>query len=132
MPNDRKIGGVEMFDPRVQKKWEPGGQGMLSTIGDYARFTQMVLNGGALVVPGAYYLPGPGVGFGLGFAVRTEAGVTPFEGSIGDLFWGGAGGTTFWIDQKENMTVVFMAPMVAPRARVWRTLRNLVYGAFDR
>jgi CubicO group peptidase (beta-lactamase class C family) len=156
MPNDRKIGTSEMFDPRVQKKWEPGGQGMVSTIGDYARFTQMVLNGGALdgkrylspktiaymgsnqiaqgsaIVPGAYYLPGPGVGFGLGFSVRTEAGVAPFEGSVGDLSWGGAGGTLFWIDPKENMTVVFMAPMVAPRARVWRALRNIVYGAFDR
>jgi CubicO group peptidase (beta-lactamase class C family) len=156
MPNDRKIGSSEMFDPRVHKKWEPGGQGMVSTIGDYARFTQMVLNGGTLdgkrylspktvaymgsnqiaqasgVVPGAYYLPGPGVGFGLGFAVRTEAGVAPVEGSVGDLSWGGAGGTVFWIDPKENMTVVFMAPMVAQRQRVWRTLRNLVYGAFDR
>lgn len=156
MPNDRKLGGGEMFDPRVQKKWEPGGQGMVSTIGDYARFTQMVLNGGALdgkrylspktiaymganhiapgsgIVPGANYLPGPGVGFGLGFSVRTEAGVAPTEGSIGDLGWGGAGGTVFWIDPKENMTVVFMAPMVAPRARVWRALRNIVYGAFDR
>ena len=156
MPNDRKIGSSEMFDPRLQKKWEPGGQGMVSTIGDYARFTQMLLNGGTLdgkrylspktiaymgsnhiaqasgIVPGAYYLPGPGVGFGLGFAVRTEAGVTPVEGSVGDLSWGGAGGTVFWIDPKENMTVVFMAPMVAPRARVWRTLRNIVYGAFDR
>jgi CubicO group peptidase (beta-lactamase class C family) len=156
MPNDRKIGSSEMFDPRVQKKWEPGGQGMVSTIDDYARFTQMVLNGGTLdgkrylspktiaymtsnhiapssgIVPGPYYLPGPGVGFGLGFAVRTDAGVSPFEGSVGDLSWGGAGGTVFWIDPKENMTVVFMAPMVSPRARVWRTLRNLVYGAFDR
>jgi CubicO group peptidase (beta-lactamase class C family) len=156
MPNDRKIGSSEMFDPRVQKKWEAGGQGMVSTIGDYARFTQMVLNGGTLdgkrylspktiaymtsnhiapssaIVPGPYYLPGPGVGFGLGFAVRADAGVSPFEGSVGDLSWGGAGGTAFWIDPKESMTVVFMAPMVAPRARVWRTLRNLVYGAFDR
>jgi CubicO group peptidase (beta-lactamase class C family) len=87
---------------------------------------------GSGVVPGAYYLPGPGVGFGLGFAVRTEAGVVPFEGSIGDLTWGGAGGTYFWIDPKENMTVVFMAPMVSQRVRVWRTLRNLIYGAFDR
>jgi hypothetical protein len=45
--------------------------------------------------------------------VRTETGVAPAEGSIGDLSWGGAGGTYFWIDPKENMTVVFTAPMVA-------------------
>src|SRR5207248_11079005 len=47
-PTDRKIGNSDMFDPRVAMKWEPGGQGMVSTIGDYARFAQMMLNGGTL------------------------------------------------------------------------------------
>ena len=48
-PNDRKIGNdAEMSDPRVVQKWESGGGGMVSTIGDYARFAQMVLNGGTL------------------------------------------------------------------------------------
>jgi CubicO group peptidase (beta-lactamase class C family) len=144
-----------MFDPRIPKKWEPGGQGMLSTIGDYARFTQMLLNGGALdgkrylspktiaytgsnhigpstgVVPGPYYLPGPGYGFGLGFAVRTEPGASAVEGSVGEMNWGGAGGTAFWLDPKENMFVVFMAQAPSQRLRIRSTLRNLVYGAFD-
>ena len=155
-PNDRKIGNdATMGDPRVQQKWESGGGGMVSTIGDYARFAAMILNGGALdgkrylspktiaymganhigpgsgVVPGPYYLPGPGFGFGLGFSVRTEAGVSPYEGSVGEMNWSGAGGTTFWVDRQENMFVVFMAQTVTQRGRIRTALKNLVYGAFD-
>jgi CubicO group peptidase (beta-lactamase class C family) len=156
-PNDRKIGDdIEMNDPRVAQKWESGGGGMVSTIGDYARFLQMVLNGGTLdgkrylspktiaymgsnhigpgsgVVPGPYYLPGLGFGFGLGFAVRTEAGVSPAEGSVGEMNWSGAGGTSFWIDPKENMFVVFMAQTVSQRGRLRVALKNVVYGAFEK
>jgi CubicO group peptidase (beta-lactamase class C family) len=57
---------------------------------------------------GAFDLLGPGVKFGLGFAVRTEAGLAPSAGSIGDYSWGGAGGTAFWVDPKEKMFVVYM------------------------
>lgn len=156
-PNDRTIGNdAVMNDPRVAQKWESGGGGMVSTIGDYARFAQMVLNGGTLdgkrylspktiaymgsnhigpgsgVVPGPYYLPGAGFGFGLGFAVRTEAGVSPMEGSVGEMNWSGAGGTTFWVDRSENMFVVFMAQTVAQRGRIRVALKNIVYGALDK
>jgi CubicO group peptidase (beta-lactamase class C family) len=156
-PSDRTIGNdAVMNDPRVPQKWESGGGGMVSTIGDYARFVQMMLQGGTLdgkrylspktvaymgsnhigpgsgVVPGPYYLPGPGFGFGLGFAVRTEAGVSPMEGSVGEMNWSGAGGTTFWIDPKENMFVVFMAQSPSQRMRLRVTLKNIVYGAFER
>jgi len=133
-----------------------GGGGIVSTVPDFLRFCQMVLNGGALdgrrylspktiaymgsnhigpgsgVVPGPYYLPGPGFGFGLGFAVRTEAGVSPAEGSVGEMNWSGAGGTTFWIDPKENMFVVFMAQTVSQRGRIRVALKNIVYGAFEK
>ena len=156
-PADRKIGNdAEVSDPRIQRKWESGGGGMMSTIGDYARFVRMLANGGTLdgkrylspktvaymgsnhiapaagVVPGPYYLPGPGFGFGLGFAVRTEAGVSPIEGSVGEMNWSGAAGTTFWIDPKEDMFVVFMSQTVSQRARIRATLKNLVYGAFEK
>ena len=156
-PDDRKIGNdAVMSDPRVGQKWESGGGGMVSTIGDYARFAQMLLNGGTLdgkrylspktvaymgsnhvgpgsgVTPGPYYLPGAGFGFGLGFAVRTEAGVSPIEGSVGEMNWSGAGGTTFWVDPKENMFVVFMAQTVSQRGRLRVALKNIVYGAFDK
>lgn len=156
-PEDRKIGNdAVMNDPRVPMKWESGGGGMVSTIDDYSRFTQMLTNGGTLdgkrylspktvaymgsnhvgaaagVVPGPYYLPGPGFGFGLGFAVRTEPGVSAMEGSVGEMNWSGVGGTTFWIDPKEDMFAVFMSQTVSQRGRIRIALKNLVYGAFEK
>jgi CubicO group peptidase (beta-lactamase class C family) len=156
-PNDRTIGNNSvMGDPRLAQKWESGGGGMVSTINDYSRFAQMILNGGTLegrrylspktvaymgsnhiglasgVTPGHLYLPGPGFGFGLGFAVRTEAGVSPIEGSVGEMSWSGAGGTTFWIDPKEDMFVIFMAQTVSQRGRIRIALKNVVYGAFEK
>lgn len=157
LPNDRKIGaGAEMGDPRVVRKLESGGGGMVSTIGDYSRFAAMLLNGGTLdgkrylspktiaymgsnhvgpgsgVSPGPYYLPGPGFGFGLGFAVRTDAGASAIEGSVGEMNWSGAGGTTFWLDPKENMFVVFMAQTIVHRGRLRVAMKNIVYGAFEK
>jgi len=157
LPDDRKIGaGAEMNDPREARKMESGGGGMVSTVDDYARFAQMILGGGILdgkrylspktvaymganhigpgsgVVPGPYYLPGPGFGFGLGFAVRTDVGAVPYEGSVGEMSWSGAGGTTFWVDRQENMIVVFMAQTISQRGRIRTTLKNLVYGAFEK
>ena len=124
---------------------------MVSTAMDYARFLQMLLNGGALdgkrilspktvaymtadhlgsaIVPGPYYLPGAGFGFGLGFAVRKDAGVSPYAGSVGELNWGGAGGTYFWVDPKEDLFVVFM--MQSPKQRVYYrgVLKDMIYAA---
>ncbi|MGB8398111.1 serine hydrolase domain-containing protein [Bradyrhizobium sp.] len=157
LPTDRTIGpGSVLNDPRIARKWESGGGGMVSTIDDYARFMQMMLNGGELdgrrylspktvaymgsnhigpsagVVPGPYYLPGPGFGFGLGFAVRTEAGISPVQGSVGEMNWGGAGGTAFWLDPKEEMFVIMMVQAPSQRTRLRAALKNMVYGAFDR
>jgi CubicO group peptidase (beta-lactamase class C family) len=151
-PNDRNFGiDADFNDPRVVQKWESGGGGMVSTAMDYARFLQMLLNGGSLdgkrvlgpktvsymaadhlgasIAPGPLYLPGIGFGFGLGFAVRKDAGVSPVAGSIGELNWGGAGGTYFWVDPKEDMFVVFM--MQSPKWRVpYRTvLKDMIYAA---
>jgi CubicO group peptidase (beta-lactamase class C family) len=150
--DDRTIGvGAQFNDPRVAQKWESGGGGMVGTAMDYARFLQMLLNGGTLegkrylgprtvaymstdhlggvITPGPLYLPGPGFGFGLGFAVRKEAGVSPYAGSVGEYNWGGAGGTYFWVDPKENMFVVFM--MQSPKQRVpYRgVLKDMIYAA---
>ena len=152
--NDRQIGaGAEFGDPRVSKKWESGGGGMVGTVTDYARFAMMLANGGTLdgkrylgpktlsymtadhlagvITPGPYYLPGPGYGFGLGFAVRKETGVGLTTGSVGDYNWGGAGGTYFWADPKENMFVVFA--MQSPRNRLAfrQVLRDMVYAAIE-
>jgi CubicO group peptidase (beta-lactamase class C family) len=154
-PNDRTIGIDAQFgDPRVPGKWESGGGGLLSTTGDYARFLQMLLNGGAVegkrflspktvafmtsdhlgdgIVPGPYYLPGPGYGFGLGFAVRRTAGVAPDEGSVGDYTWNGVGGTHFWVDPKEDMFVLFMIQSPRQRQHYMTVMRNMVYGAIEK
>jgi CubicO group peptidase (beta-lactamase class C family) len=156
-PDDRTIADhFVMNDPRVEQKWQSGGGGMVSTLGDYARFAQLLINGGTLdgrqylsrktvalmganqigpgsgVKPGPYYFPGPGCGFGFGFAVRTEPGERPGEGSVGEMNWSGAGGTAFWIDPKQNMFVVFMAQTVAARDSLRVTLKDLVYAALDK
>ncbi len=151
-PNDRVFGIDAAFnDPRVAAKWESGGGGMVSTAADYARFLQMLLNGGTLdgkrylspktvafmtsnqlgegIVPGPYYLPGPGYGFGLGFAVRLKPGVAPEEGSVGDYTWNGVGGTHFWVDPKEDLFVVFMIQSPRQRPHYMSVIRNMVYSS---
>ena len=76
----------------------------------------------------AAYLPGPGYGFGLGFAVRAErrSGASP---EAGNYYWGGAGGTYFWVDPKTDLFVVLM--LQSPKERVhYRTLlHDMVYAA---
>jgi CubicO group peptidase (beta-lactamase class C family) len=151
--NDRSFGvGASFNDPRVAKKWESGGGGMVSTAADYARFLQMLLNGGTLngkrilgartvsymtadhlgsAVPGPYYLPGPGYGFSLAFAVRREQGVSPVQGSVGEYYWGGAGGTGYWVDPKEDMFVVFMMQSPSQRTRYRALLRDMIYAAIS-
>jgi CubicO group peptidase (beta-lactamase class C family) len=155
-PKDRSIGAdAEFNDPRVARKWESGGGGMVSTVADYTRFLKMLANGGALegrrylspititvmtsnqvgaaagVVPGPYYLPGPGFGFGLGFAVRTEPGVAAQLGSVGEYNWSGAGGTTFWVDPRADLFVVFMMQSPSQRLRYRIALHNMIYGAME-
>jgi len=150
--NDRSIGVNANFnDPRVAQAWESGGGGMVGTTMDYARFAQMLLNGGTLdgkrilgpktvaymtadhlgasITPGPLYLPGAGFGFGLGFAVRKDAGVSPFIGSVGEFNWGGAGGTYFWVDPKEDLFVVFMMQSPKQRAPYRAVLKEMVYAA---
>jgi CubicO group peptidase (beta-lactamase class C family) len=155
LPDDRSFGvNANMSDPRVVRKLESGGGGLMSTVDDYARFAQMLLNGGTLdgkrylspktlefmtsdhlgptVAKTALYLPGPAYGFGLGFATRLTGGEAAFASAPGEYYWGGAGGTYFWIDPRTNLFVLFM--MQSPKHRVpYRSvLRNMVYGAVER
>ena len=149
---DRTIGaGAVLNDPREVRKYESGGGGLLSTVEDYARFLEMLANGGELdgkrylspktvaymtsdhmgdmIKRGPYDLVGPGYKFGLGFAVRSEAGVSPLAGSPGDFNWGGAAGTYFWVDPKEKMFVIYMMQAPGKRAPMRIMLRDMVYAA---
>jgi CubicO group peptidase (beta-lactamase class C family) len=142
---------------KEKQKWFSGGGGLLSTASDYARFCQMLLNGGELnsvrllspktvavmdsdqLPPGIPRVggyedldPSPSLGqsFGLGFAVRTQLGPNPLPGSPGDFFWAGAYGTYFWVDPQEKLSAVLMMQMPFEQSGYYRrTLRELVYGA---
>ena len=73
----------------------------------------------------------PGHGFGLGFAVRTQGGIAPFMGSVGQFFWSGMGGTFFWIDPVEDLFAVFMSQGPGQRTYTRTLARNLVYAALE-
>jgi CubicO group peptidase (beta-lactamase class C family) len=155
LPDDRAIGvGVVFSEPRKAEKAESGGGGLTGTTMDYARFLQMLLSGGALegkrllgpatiaymasdhlgagIAKGSLYLPGAGYGFGLGFAVRTAAGESGYPSSVGEYYWGGAGGTYFWVDPKQDMFVVFMMQSAKNRLPYRSILRNMVYAAIEK
>lgn len=143
---------VALFNMLEQPIMESGGGGLVSTTMDYARFALMLRNGGTLdgariigrktlelmasdhlgphVVTNGTLLS-PGHGFGLGFAVRRDAGIAPFPGSVGQYFWSGIAGTFFWVDPKEDMFVVFMSQGPGQRDFTRTLVRDLVYAAVD-
>lgn len=74
--------------------------------------------------------PEMGTSFGLGFAIRVNAGRNPMPGSVGDFSWGGITGTLFWVDPQTKLVAVLMAQ--TPRANlneIWRQTRVMVYQA---
>jgi CubicO group peptidase (beta-lactamase class C family) len=143
---------VQLFNMLERPAMESGGGGLVSTAMDYARFCQMLLNGGTLdgirllgrktleLMASNHLADGvkvqgtllsPGHGFGLGFAVRTDAGMAPFPGSVGQFFWSGIAGTFFWIDPKEELFCVFMAQGPGQRDYLRTLVRDLVYAAVE-
>ena len=143
---------VQLFNMLEKPAMESGGGGLVSTTMDYARFCQMLLNGGTLdgnriigrktlelmasdhLAPNVKVQGGmlpPGHGFGLGFAVRNEQGLAPFAGSVGQFYWSGVAGTFFWIDPKEDLFVVFMSQGPGQRDFTRTLVRDLVYAAVD-
>ncbi len=132
-------------------RFESGGGGLVSTAIDYARFLQMLQNGGSLdgvrligrktlewmtsdhlgSIPSQSTLLPAGHGFGLGFAVRLQAGLDTTPGSVGQYFWSGLAGTTFWVDPREELYALLLVQ--APNQRDYcRTLfRSLVYAALS-
>ena len=153
--NDFKI-GVDS-NPEFVRKWESGGGGMVSTMADYGRFAQMLLNGGSLdgkqylspkafelmasdhVGPGSgvshevFYFPGDGFGYGFGFGVRTSPGEAkpPPPGSLGELKWDGASGCYFVIDRRQDMFFVFMEQTPSERVRIQAAVKKLIYEAME-
>ncbi len=143
---------VQLFNMLERPVMESGGGGLVSTTMDYARFCQMLLNGGALdgnriigrktlqlmvsdhlgpkVKLDSHLVP-PGHSFGLGFAVRTLEGMAPFAGTVGQFFWSGMAGTFFWVDPKEELFAVFMSQGPGQREYFRTLVRSLVYAAVE-
>jgi len=157
MPNDSDFRvGFESFADKPMK-WESGGGGMISTMSDLARFSQMVLDGGKFegrqylspkayelmttdhVGPGSgverdyFYFPGDGFGFGLGFGVRTDPGNAkpPPAGSLGELKWDGASGCYFVIDRKQDMFFVLLEQTPSERQKIQPAVKKLIYEAME-
>jgi len=132
------------------KTYFSGGAGLVSTVRDYARFGQMLLNGGALDgarllgpktielmtashtadLPGSGLLGG-GAQFGLGFRVVTDVGATQTLGSNGIYGWSGIYGTNFWVDPKERLVAIVMVQRY-PGSQVAAAFTPLVYQALVR
>jgi CubicO group peptidase (beta-lactamase class C family) len=144
---------IKLVDVTVKPKNDAGGAGSAGTAADYARFCQMLLNGGRLngtrilgkatvaymtadhldTIKPAIPVLQAGYGFGLGFAVRKGDGVNSTIGSAGEYNWGGAAGTGFWIDPKQQLYAVMMTQTVpGPAQRFDRALfRHAVYQAIS-
>ena len=137
-----------------------GGGGLLSTVTDYYRFSQMLLNGGSLDgqrVIGSRtlqfmtrnHLPGgvdmsqfatgsfsetvyEGVGFGLGFANKLDPVRNGFPASVGSFFWGGLASTLFWVDPAEELVVIFLTQLIPSSTFNFRgQLESIIYAALD-
>ena len=144
--------GVNTSSATTAPKFESGGGGLMSTLGDYTRFAAMLANGGALDgvrilgsrtlafmasdhfnadVRKDHYLLWPGHSFGLGFAVRIDPGRAPTAGSVGEFFWGGMMGTAFWVSPHDSLFAVLMVQTPENREYFRALFRNLVSAAIE-
>ncbi len=135
-----------------------GGGGLVSTAGDYHRFTQMLLRGGELDgvrllgratvdymtrnhLPGGAELERmarptfsetsfSGMGFGLGFSVVENPAENKVLSSPGEYAWGGAASTAFWVDPREEITALFFTQLLPSSTyNIRPQLKQLVYQA---
>lgn len=149
-------GGIQMplMDLRQVTPLQAGGAGLGSTVGDYARFLQCLLNGGVLdgvrilspatvrsmtadhlgdipadrSGPARDLLP-PGHGFGLGFAVRLQDGLGSQLGSKGMYYWSGISGTVFFVDPSKDFFAILLTQAPNQRTFYRPLFRNMVYAA---
>jgi CubicO group peptidase (beta-lactamase class C family) len=143
----------ELHDVSRPRKFQAGDVGLVSTARDYARFAQMMLNGGELygvrilkpetvelitrnhVGPdtdySVEYSPGPGYGFGLGYSVRLDHGTSDFPGYPGEYGWGGLAGTIARTDPQQRLVIILMVQDI-PNIYLYRQkLRRMTYAAIE-
>jgi len=138
----------EWLDLTRQPKRFAGGAGMASTVSDYLRPLQMLMNGGEL--DGVRLLspatvrwamadqvagmrgpghPGDGYSWNLFNPVRVSDVGTVFPGDVGDIFWGGITGPRYFMDPKERLIGIVFIQAPSQRAAYHAELRAMVYGA---
>jgi CubicO group peptidase (beta-lactamase class C family) len=143
-PDPGKMVGQGMYVDGPRKSFS-GGAGILSTANDYATFLTMILNKGVhngkrilsrksvelMTVDHLRNIPyGDGAGFGLGFEVTDGLGARGRLGSEGEFGWGGAYHSTYWVDPKEDLVVVYFTQLIpAGGLDDQGKLRALVYQA---
>jgi len=153
-PNEE--GKIELTEaPSVESRYikEPhtyfsGAGGLVGTARDYFRFHQMMLDGGELqgvrllgpktvelmttnhIGDLETWLRGPGFGFGLGYSVVTDKGLSGMPSQLGSYAWGGAFGTVFWVDPEEELIGILMT-QIRPytHINIRRDLQTLTYQA---
>jgi CubicO group peptidase (beta-lactamase class C family) len=154
LPNDRFDRPVAGLGDTIDaRRWQSGGAGMVGTASDYARFAEMLLEGGSLegkrylkpetvalistdhigpdthIAHDGFYFPGDDSGFGLGFAVRTAA---TTELPAGEYRWDGVGGTFFFIDPRDDLLAIVMMQSPSQRGRIQVEAKQLIYEALGR
>ena len=137
-----------------------GGGGLVATARDYLQFCRMLLGGGTLdgvriigpktlELMASNHLPNgddltqwargtfsetnnEGYGFGLGFSVNLGPGRTSSAGSAGEIAWGGAASTIFWVDPAEDLAVILMTQFMPSGTFNFRgQMKALVYPAIE-
>ncbi len=138
--------GTPRFAVNDGARYESGGGGLTSTMDDYLRFAVALANGGAandqrllgkqtlafMTADHTGSRPGrpPGLGFGLGFEVRTMTGEAALPGSVGEYGWAGNAGTLFWIDPREQLIAIYMVQVSDPdRVALRNQFRSMVQAA---
>jgi len=160
MYGPREGGGIKLLDDPTtsrylrERKIYSGGGGLTSTVADYWRFCQFMLNKGELdgkrllgrktvELMTSNHLRGDmadmgqprfsessyeGVGFGLGFSVMLDPAKAQILGTPGEYAWGGAASTAFWIDPAEDMAVILLTQLMPSSTYpIRRELRVLSY-----
>ena len=141
-----KAGKIDLIESREPPRFDFGGGGLVSTLGDYARFLSALSGAGPRILGSRtiafmtsdhlgphvvknHPLLWPGHGFGLGFAVRTDAGLAPTAGAVGEFFWGGVAGTVFWVSPRDALFAILLVQAPENREFFRQLFRNLVNAA---
>jgi CubicO group peptidase (beta-lactamase class C family) len=143
-PKEKKLGALNesaMMNNFTEQTWFSGGGGLVSSIGDYMKFAEMLRRGGEfngtrILSPKTVqymvmnHLPATvaasgsgelsvelvsnfkGTGFGLGFGVMTDPVRSGLLSSEGTYYWGGAASTVFWIDPEEDLVAIGMMQLM--------------------